>query len=509
MSKRDDLFDLIKIMSKSEKRYFKVIASQHTVKEKNKYVLLFDAVNKQKEYDEKAVKASITDEMLKKNFAVEKNYLYNFLLKTLTSFHGQKSLNAKASNSLYTIRLLTSKALYNQSSKLIEKTIKFAEQSENFTLLLELLKLKIDFLEEVAESQKIKEAYKRMFEVQNIQNNIIQYRYYHHLMYELLSKMGRVSRKEIIEEAQELLEDKLLKSVDAGLCNEAKIRFHEIWGLYYYLGKDFKKAYKQSELSFEIIDNVPLFKTEKQNNYISCLNNYIIFASSIRKFDKAIEKTSTLKSLLTKDGTNRGNINIFSSTALIETNYFVNTSQFTKVYDIVDELEEGLELFGGKMFLSRKYGLFFNVAILYFINGDFNLALKWVNRIIHFEEPKTRTDMMGFAWLLNLIIHFELKNYDYLDYLMKSTQRYLNNKNQLKETVRALIDVMKVQIKQSDKDKRHQAYLACFETLSASECQKEIGGSGSEYFEIVLWIRSKVEKRSYANLIEEYNNSLG
>ena len=159
------------------------------------------------------------------------------------------------------------------------------------------------------------------------------------------------------------------------------------------------------------------------------------------------------------------------------------------------------------MSLSRKYGLFFNISVLYFINGDFNLALKWINKVIHFEEPKTRTDMMGFAWLLNLIIHFELKNYDYLDYLMKSTERYLINKNQLNHTIKALTDTIKTQIKSSDKDKKHQAYVNCLFVLEGSDCKKELGGA--EYFEIQLWVKSKVEGRSYSSLIEEYNNSLG
>jgi hypothetical protein len=507
MTKRDDLFDLINIMSKSEKRYFKVSATQHTVKGKNKYVLLFDLINKQKVYNEKAIKLAITDKMLQKNFAVEKNYLYNFLLKTLTSFHGQKSLNAKASNSLYTISLLTSKALYNQSSKLIEKTIKFAEQSENFTLLLELLKLKIDYLEGVADNQKIQETYKRMFEIQNIQGNVMEYRYYHNLMYDLLSELGKTAKNEIIKKAEELLDNDLLKSEDNGLCNESKIKFNEIWVLYCYLKKDFKKGFSYSERSIEIIDSLPLFITEKQSIYISSLNNYIIFGTSIREFEKAYEKVGILKSLLTKDSTNRSNISIFSSTALIETHNFVATSQFEKIYDIIEELETGVELFGDKLFLSQKYGLFFNISTLFFINGDFNLALKWINKIIHFEEPKARTDMMGFAWVLNLLIHFELKNHDYLDYLMKSTHRYLANKNQLIITAKALMDAIKVQIKFSDKNKKDEAYLTCLKLIQSPECKNELGDA--ESFELQLWVKSKVEGRSFSSLIEEYNNSLG
>jgi hypothetical protein len=506
MSKRDDLFDLIKIMSKSEKRYFKVIATQHTVKGKNKYVLLFDLINKQTEYDEKSIKASLSDKMLKKNFAVEKNYLYNFLLKTLTSFHSQKSLNAKASNSLYTIRLLTSKALYNQSSKLIEKTIKFAEQSENYTLLLELLKLKIEYLEEVGDNKKIRATYERVFEVQKIHTNVIQYRYLHNLMYEAMANLGRKPHKEIVADAKKILSNEYLKSEDLGLCVEAKIRFNETWGLYYYLIKDFKSAFKQSQKTIELVDNSPLYKTEKQNNYISHLNNYIVFSAAIRNFEKSNEKIAILKSLITKDTTNKNNINIFSSTALIETNYFITSNQFDKIYEHLAEFEKGLELFGDKMFLSRKYGLFFNISILYFINKDYNLALKWINKIIHFEEPKTRTDMLGYAWLFNLIIHYELKNYDYLDYLMKSTLRYLMNKNQLVETTKVIIELLKVQIKSTDEKKKKDALTLCLKQLDNDNCKKEL--FDGEYFEVKLWVQSLLDKTPYITLLTQYNKSL-
>ena len=46
------LFDLVKSMSKSEKRYFKLMSSRHTIGDENNYVRLFDFLDKQEEYDE-------------------------------------------------------------------------------------------------------------------------------------------------------------------------------------------------------------------------------------------------------------------------------------------------------------------------------------------------------------------------------------------------------------------------------------------------------------------------
>jgi hypothetical protein len=46
------LFELVKAMSKSEKRYFKLMSSRHTIGKENNYVRLFDYLDKQSEYDE-------------------------------------------------------------------------------------------------------------------------------------------------------------------------------------------------------------------------------------------------------------------------------------------------------------------------------------------------------------------------------------------------------------------------------------------------------------------------
>ena len=52
----EDLHKLIKSLSQSEKRFFKIYASRHVIGEQNNYVQLFDAIANQKNYNEKAIK---------------------------------------------------------------------------------------------------------------------------------------------------------------------------------------------------------------------------------------------------------------------------------------------------------------------------------------------------------------------------------------------------------------------------------------------------------------------
>ncbi|MBL0342180.1 MAG: hypothetical protein IPP71_15465 [Bacteroidetes bacterium] len=54
MSKQssDHLFRLIKSLTTAEKRYFKIFAARHTIGDKNEYVNVFDAIDKQENYNE-------------------------------------------------------------------------------------------------------------------------------------------------------------------------------------------------------------------------------------------------------------------------------------------------------------------------------------------------------------------------------------------------------------------------------------------------------------------------
>ena len=54
MVKKNELFILIKSLSKSEKRYFRLFCSRES--SGSNYTRLFDSIDSQKEYDEKAIK---------------------------------------------------------------------------------------------------------------------------------------------------------------------------------------------------------------------------------------------------------------------------------------------------------------------------------------------------------------------------------------------------------------------------------------------------------------------
>jgi 3-methyladenine DNA glycosylase AlkD len=76
---KDTLHELIKHMSKSEKRYFKVLSSRHTIGEENNYILLFDFIDAQKEYDQDAIFNHFKNETFLNKFSITKNVCMTIL----------------------------------------------------------------------------------------------------------------------------------------------------------------------------------------------------------------------------------------------------------------------------------------------------------------------------------------------------------------------------------------------------------------------------------------------
>ena len=93
-------FQLISSMSKSEKGYFKKFASKHTIGGRNIYVKLFDEIENLRIYDEADLKNKFKGEKFANKIYSTKNYLFNLILKALSSYHSEKFAVSRLNNML-------------------------------------------------------------------------------------------------------------------------------------------------------------------------------------------------------------------------------------------------------------------------------------------------------------------------------------------------------------------------------------------------------------------------
>ena len=174
MKPSNELFDLIQSLTKSEKRFFKLHSALQSG-EKN-YLRIFDAVDKQKAYDEEAIKKQFAKETFIRHFPSEKNHLYKLVLKALRAYHAESSVTGVLKQHINNIEILFSKALYAEATKILHRAKKVAADHERFYYWFELLSWEKMLIEEAYQSGNftsdldalIKEEGKVLLKLQNL-----------------------------------------------------------------------------------------------------------------------------------------------------------------------------------------------------------------------------------------------------------------------------------------------------------------------------------------------------
>jgi hypothetical protein len=133
MTPSDELFNLIKSLTPSEKRYFKIWASRHVIGKSNNYEKLYDAIDvlpDDKPYDEAAFKKSLRGKSYGKNLSDEKANLREILLKAMRVYNSEKTIEGKLYEMMQDIRFMLSKTLLEQGKALAKKAYAIAEERE-------------------------------------------------------------------------------------------------------------------------------------------------------------------------------------------------------------------------------------------------------------------------------------------------------------------------------------------------------------------------------------------
>lgn len=132
-----ELYELVKSLSSSEKRYFRIFATLHTVGDENKYMKLFELIDQCDDYNEEAILKGL-NEKGGVTFSKLKRYLYDLILKAMRNYNTDKNGTHQLTSAIDDMSILFNKGLYKQALKALEKAQKVATEfdliSYNFLL---------------------------------------------------------------------------------------------------------------------------------------------------------------------------------------------------------------------------------------------------------------------------------------------------------------------------------------------------------------------------------------
>jgi tetratricopeptide (TPR) repeat protein len=504
MKGSDDLFRLIHSLDKNEKRYFKLSVSKYESVGDSNYVRLFDAIDAQEEYDEDKLKKKFKGLKLGKNFPSEKNYLYRLILRTMRGFPQEDNAENRIKDLLREAEFLYRKALYDQCYKVLGKAKEIAIAFEKYLLLSEIIEAE-GVLVIVMENKELLRAYldkELPLAKLSLEKalNILEFKDPYLRTFLLTLEYGNDLRREGVFEKQEAIIRPIFSLEKQVLSFEAKHYYYHARQVYHRSAGMYREMLQDSLNDVKLYDDHPEITSEKMYQYATALGNLILSNLELYMFEESLVNLKKLRGLPTRSRAIRLKIEsvYFSRT----TAAYVNSGNFDMIHGIISELSDFISRNRKQLRPSFTATSYWNIVNCYFGTGNYKEALKWLNKLLN--DPlfdNIRPDLMCMARLINLILHYELGNFDLLEHLVRSTSRFLDKKAFLFDFEKLLLDFFpKVMTLTSEKEKKtvFARLDADFDAVIKKWEREEVA-----YIDIPSWCRSKLEGRSFASIVKD------
>lgn len=117
MTRSADLFQLVHSLTASEKRYVRRVASLSG--RDTSWLVLFDAIDAQKDIDEDALRARLKNNPMLGNLSVAKKYVYNNILRALRMYGTGRDIDSHLADQVENYKVLQSKGLHDQAKRVL------------------------------------------------------------------------------------------------------------------------------------------------------------------------------------------------------------------------------------------------------------------------------------------------------------------------------------------------------------------------------------------------------
>jgi hypothetical protein len=506
---KDTLHELIKYLSKSEKRYFKVYSSKHIIGSENNYNVLFDFIDKQRVYDEDEIFKFFKGELFLNRFSITKKRLYDYIISALDNFHSTNLIDSQIYKHLSAAEILYKKSLYHQSLKQLNCAENVALKHNKFNLLSEINYKK----KQIYESQgllDLKTVTKMLEEDQEYHLKSLTYDKLWNLksqLFSVLNLKGTSRSEEDILQFKSILDELLKSTIKSELYFDSKYLYNHIYSAYYFAINSLDECYLYLMENLCLLENNLMELIEKPNRYLSVLTNAIFIAFNLNRKEDLLDLQKKLM-VFQKNETLSSNedlkIKLFSSTYSLELTLLLLTGNINVAKEKIPLIEEGLEKYKDKITETRKAFFYLKITTVYLYNEEYSNALKSINQIIHNNLIDKQEELISIAHLVNLLIHFEIKNDKLLAYSLKNTQRYLKTRNRLFDFEKTFLKFISKMTKTENIFEKEELWFDLYEELKTIK-ENSFQRVAFEYFDFINWAKAKSERKSICEFLKKIN----
>ncbi|MEZ4790510.1 MAG: hypothetical protein R2811_10875 [Flavobacteriales bacterium] len=504
MKPSTELHDLIRSLTKSEKRFFKLHSSLQSG-DKN-YLRIFDAIDKQKTYDEDAIKKQFAKETFIKHLPSEKNHLYKLILKSLRAFHAESSVSGILKQEIKNIEILYQKALYSECNKLLHRAKRIARENERFYYWFELLSWEKMLLEEAYESGEFTKDLDALIEEERDVVERLRNLAAYHILYSKINYVfrsgGYVRTEEEHAMVEEISEHPLIVGKNTALSRRAATICYYTQGFCQWAKRDWSTSLEKFQRVRQILDDHVQIRSDLPKRYIRTLHYIVNAQIELKDLKNAKANIKYLRELPGQPGFGGQNIEtqVFVASFLGELRLLDRSGEHARAIALTPTVIEGMEQLGDRLHKEHELEFYFTLACVHFGGGEMNKALFWLNKVLNDNEPTLRQDIFSYARLFNLVIHYELGNYDLLEYIVRSTHRFLNKRQRADGMEAVLMEHIKKLARTPDPVAKRELFRAMhekFEVLLSDPNESLV----LKYFDVISWVVSRIEGVPFSDVV--------
>ena len=501
----DSLFQLVQSLERSEKRNFKLYMTRNSGSGDLKVVQLFDALDKMKAYDE--------EQLLAKNPAIQKQqlsnlkaHLYREILASLRLLNQEENIDLTLHEQLDFARILYNKGLYLQSLKILDRVKDLARANNQVTYILQVL-----FLEEKIEALHITRSMQDRAE--KLSDEVLEVNYrldligslsnLSLLLYSWYIKNGHARNEEDTAAVDAFLNTEAIQKAQDAKGFYERLYLYQCYCWHAFISQNFLGYYRYCQKWVDLFDACPRMIEIETAHYIKGMHNLMGAHFDLRNYQKFNETILAFEKFL-ESPVIQGNRN-----NLIQTFIYLNISKLNKHFmegtfseglELVPFIEEKLQEY--ELYLDRHRVLvfYYKIASLYFGSGDCDKSIDYLNKIINWKVD-LRTDLQCYARLLHLIAHYELGNFDLLEYLLKSVYRFMYKMQNLSTVEEKVFKFLRNSFRLTPNEMKPEFELLLAELKPLEKSRLE--SRAFMYLDIISWLESKIHTQPVQTIIRK------
>lgn len=502
MAVNSDLFELIKSLSKSEKRYFRMLASLTSRGGANKYVQLFDLIDAQREYDEPRVLAAFAKKFATRHFSETKYYLYNAILRALHTYDAEESIDVRIVTALHQAMILYRRNLFRQSEKVIVRARELAIEYERWHLAVDALHLEyqLEAQKEVPPRQ-IDELLARVFTYGDLWRSreeqwVISTRIHTHFR-----AMGRPRNREGLDALHRLLErDPEPRDTPAESSSAAAFRLNSL-AVLQQAGGDYRGAADSFRAMIPLIRSSPYWLNDEQSPLTPILYNVCMLSIKARDAATFLEHYPMLIDEAEKSPGNAEYVMYLRALALLP-DYHLMLGEYPEALAASDELEAAIALAEGGVDISTLGHVRMLQVAIHFGRGEYSNCIDYLNDIFAMKSDGLPTYQYGIARVYQLMIHFERGDEDLLEHLLRSAHRFFVAGRSGYRAEKVIITFIKKALRTGSRREWAGLFSGLLDEINPL-LEDPFESSFLNWVDLVAWLQSKISGRRYDEIRRE------